>query len=52
MEYKKEIEIEIGVEVKCWDCGEDLKVRSQEQDSYGDIIVKVEQCDCREQTND
>ena len=44
---KKEIEVDIDIIVKCYECGEDLNIKSEIVDSWSDVIVSVESCDCQ-----
>jgi len=44
---KKEVDFNFDIIVRCHECGEDLNIKSEEVDGWGDVITTVEPCDCQ-----
>lgn len=45
-EIKREVSIDIGIEIRCYECGSDVKVDSETTDAWGDLVITVIPCSC------
>ena len=44
---KKEVEVDVDILVRCYECGGDIMIKHESVDVHGDVIISVESCDCK-----